>query len=490
MAIEGLKSYYKENMQKMHYLTEEQCEQLLCSAFELLENMGIQMNDDEATELFVKNGASVSDGMLKIPRELVIKCINSAGKEAIFYDQMGNIKMRVGGVNTYFGLGPTNPYTNDFETGERRSSKRSDVANAARVADACPNIDFIMGLAQISDENVAVSDVYEGYEMMTNSTKPVLIWGIDKDGLADQIRIAEVIAGGHDKLIEKPFVGVFPGCPDTPLKINKREAQNMIFCAKSGLPIIWMGGGQLGTVTPVVIPGSASISAAEMLTGICLAQLVNPGCTVIAGFGILTVDMRSMTSAYGSPEHCIGEMMSSDMFKYLNLPNIQTAGVTDSKVVDEQSAIETSMNVLSCILTGANLVHDVGFVDSALSGSVEQIVLSDEVIGYARRIVRPLDFNEVSMVRALIEEVGPGGSYITEEHTFENFRDEVWFPSLIDRSAYKVWEVDKKDFRTRLREKTSDIFYNHKAPEFTEGVQKELQDILISAETRVNASQK
>ena len=176
MAIEGLKSYYKENMQKMHYLTEEQCEQLLCSAFELLENMGIQMNDDEATELFVKNGASVSDGMLKIPRELVIKCINSAGKEAIFYDQMGNIKMRVGGVNTYFGLGPTNPYTNDFETGERRSSKRSDVANAARVADACPNIDFIMGLAQISDENVAVSDVYEGYEMMTNSTKPVLIW--------------------------------------------------------------------------------------------------------------------------------------------------------------------------------------------------------------------------------------------------------------------------------------------------------------------------
>ena len=487
MAIKGLTSHYESNTKLMHYLTEEQVEQLLNASFQIMESTGVEMNDDTVTKLFVEQGATVSDGTLKIPREIIIRLVKQAGHECTVYDRNGNNPLHVGGVDTYFGLGPTNPYTNDFETGERRNSLRKDVTNACIVADACENIDFVMGLSQISDENVAISDVYEGYEMMTNTTKPAIIWGINTQGLADQIAMAEAIAGGHDKLVEKPFIIVFPGCPDTPLKFNAREMQSLMFAAKSGLPVLWMGGGQLGTVTPVSLPASCAISLAEMLIGVCVAQMVSPGCTVITGFGGLTVDMKSMAACYGTAEHCIVEMISADVFNYLDIPTVQTAGVTDSKIVDEQSAIETSMNVLSTILTGANLVHDVGFVDSALSGSVEQIVLSDEIIGYARRITRPIEFNEETLVFDLIDEVGPGGSYITEEHTFENFREEVWFPNLIDHSSYKVWAQDKKDFRTRLHERTAKLLYNHKPQPLSEEVMQKLNAILEAAEARTKA---
>lgn len=485
MAIEGLKSYYNANTKAYHVLSEEDCEKILNAAFQIAETTGMDIKDEEAREMLVAAGAKYEDGVIRIPRELIIKCINSAGKELVLYDRNGNKKIEAGGTRTYFGLGPTNPYTNDFETGERRNSKRSDVTNAAIVADGCPNIDFVMGLSQISDQNVALSDVYEGYEMLTNTVKPCIIWGIDEDGLDDQVKIADAIAGGHDKLKEKPFIALFPGCPDTPLVINKRISRNIKYCAASGLPMIFMSGIQLGTTSPVTLAGAVASNMVEMLTGVVLSQLVREGTTIACGFVVLTVDMMTTTSSYGSPEHCLGEAMCADLFHYMNLPTMQTGGVTDSKIVDEQSAIETAMAVLTNILSGGNMVHDVGFIDGAMSGSLDQIVMTDEIVGFARRIERGVTVNEETLVLDLIDEVGPGGEFLSEDHTLENFREEFWFPTLINHSVYGEWNKTKKDMRTRIHEKTADILYNHRAPALSDEVMKQVNEILRASEERV-----
>lgn len=485
MAIEGLKSYYNANPKTYHVLSEADCEKILNAAFQIAETTGMDIKDEEAREMLVAAGAKYEDGVVRIPRELIIKCINSAGKELVLYDRCGNKKIEAGGSNTYFGLGPTNPYTNDFETGERRNSKRSDVTNAAIVADGCPNIDFVMGLSQISDQNVSLSDVYEGYEMLTNTVKPCIIWGIDEKGLDDQVKMADAIAGGHDKLTEKPFIALFPGCPDTPLVINKRISRNIKYCAASGLPMIFMGGIQLGTTSPVTLAGAVASNMVEMFTGIVLSQLVREGTAIACGFVVLTVDMMTTTSSYGSPEHCLGESMCADLFHYLNLPTMQTGGVTDSKIVDEQSAIETAMAVLTNILSGGNMVHDVGFMDGAMSGSLDQIVMTDEIISFARRIERGVIVNEETLVLDLIDEVGPGGEFLSEDHTLENFREEFWFPTLINHSVYGEWSKTKKDMRTRIHEKTANILYNHRAPALSDEVMEAVNEILNAAEERV-----
>ena len=144
---------------------------------------------------------------------------------------------------------------------------------------------------------------------------------------------------------------------------------------------------------------------------------------------------------------------------------MQTGGVTDSKLVDEQAALETSMQVLVNMLSGGHLVHDVGFIDGAMSGALEQIVLTDEIVGYARRIERGITINEETLALDVIHEVGPGGEFLTNDHTLENFRDEVWFPTLLNREIYGNWEHHKTDMRTRIHDKTAHLLAEHRAPE-------------------------
>ncbi len=481
MAIKGLQSHYEENKKKFQVLSEKDCETIINASFSILEKTGIILKDAEAVQLLVDNGASAEGELVKIPKELLINSINSAASELVLYDRLGNKRIVAGGTNTYFGLGPTNPYTNDVETGEIRSSLRADVTRSATVADACPNIDFVMGLSQISDCNVNISDIYEGYEMLTNTIKPAIIWGINSDNLDVQVQMADTIAGGHDKLVEKPFIALFPGCPVTPLIIDSKTFQMIKYAALSGLPQIFMSGVQLGTTSPVTIPGAVANNLAELLTGLTLAQLTRPGCAMACGTVVLTVDMATTHSAYGSPEHCLGEAINADIFHYLNLPTMQTSA-TDAKIVDEQAAWETAMAVITNVLSGGHMVHDVGFISGAMSGSLEEIVLTDEIIGYARRIERGISINEETLALEEINEVGPGGEFLTSEHTMEHFREETWFPSLTNREVYNKWSTHKTDMRTAIHEKTLKILKEHKTPALSESVLATLNDILETAE--------
>ncbi|MFR6333744.1 MAG: trimethylamine methyltransferase family protein, partial [Eisenbergiella sp.] len=106
------------------------------------------------------------------------------------------------------------------------------------------------------------------------------VWGVDADGLKDQVEMADAIAGGHDKLVEKPFLALFPGCPITPLIIDSKIYKKLKYSAESGLPMIWMSGIQLGTTSPVTIAGAIASNMCEMLMGVILSQLINEGCTL------------------------------------------------------------------------------------------------------------------------------------------------------------------------------------------------------------------
>ena len=485
MAIEGLKSYYQINGGLFHAVSEVECERIINAALTIMETTGLEVQHERAVALLDKAGCRKEGKTVIFPRNLVIRCINSAAPELVLYDRFGNVALRAGGSNTYYGLGPTNPFFNDFETGRRREAVRRDVTYSARVADACPNIDFVMGLAQISDCPVPISDVVEMYEMLTNTVKPVIGWGVGVEGLREQVEMCSAIAGSRKDLIDKPFAALFPGCPVTPLIIPHLIYEKLEYCVQSGLPVIWMSGAQLGSVAPVTMAGALASGLAEMLAGVVLSQLIREGCSIACGMVVLTVDMSTTHSAYGSPEHCLGESIVADLFHYLNLPSMQTGGVTDSKLVAEQAAIETSMQIIMNSLSGGHLVHDVGFLDGAMSGALEQIVMSDEIIGFARRITKGMKINRDTLALDVIHEVGPGGEFLTHEHTFEHFREEFWFPTLIDRQLYSSWSKTSLDMRSRIHNKTAGILAEHRAPALPEEVMEQLNYILEQAQTRI-----
>ena len=196
--------------------------------------------------------------------------------------------------------------------------------------------------------------------------------------------------------------------------------------------------------------------------------------------------MNTTQAAYGTPEHCLGESLVADIYHYLDLPCWETACASDSKIVDEQCALECAFTTLVNCLSGGNLVHDVGFMESAASSHLDLITMADEAIGYARRIRRGVEITPETLALDVIKEVGPGGEFITHMHTYENFRSELWFPNLMDRQRYDVWKENPTDFRTRMHERTKKLLAEHKVPALPDEVVAKLDAILDKAVKRVS----
>jgi trimethylamine--corrinoid protein Co-methyltransferase len=87
----------------------------------------------------------------------------------------------------------------------------------------------------------------------------------------------------------------------------------------------------------------------------------------------------------------------------------------------------------------------------------------------------------------VINNVGPGGHYLYEDHTMKWFRKH-YVPGLMERRSYEDWAVDSKTMRQRIVEKTQDIIENHEGPAstFPADVKEEWDRILQSAEEEVS----
>ena len=171
---------------------------------------------------------------------------------------------------------------------------------------------------------------------------------------------------------------------------------------------------------------------------------------------LIIMDMATGNISYGAPELSILMTGYADIAHYYHIPTWGTAGCSDSKLLDEQAAIESTFSCLINGLAGLNLVHDPGFLESALVGSLEMLVMTDEIIGMVKRFLKGIPTNDETIARDVIHAVGPGGHFLAEEHTIKHFRGEHWIPSLLDRKNYKQWvDEGKKSMRNRLREKST-----------------------------------
>lgn len=374
-------------------LSDNQIKFIINSTFEVLERTGSLVKHPEAVELLKKAGCIVEGELVKVPQWLIENALKNTPSQVILSSRNGERKLFLEGSNTYFGNGLANPFFVDIETGERRPVVKSDVFNTARLSDALPNIDFVMSLAGLTDCHPSVADVHEMHAMLQSTTKPIAGWATGVESLSDIIDMCSVVAGGLDKLQSNPFLIVYAGNPVSPLIHPEDALAKLLFTAENGLPVIYASGLQLGAVSPVTLAGTLVVGLAEQFVGLTIAQLKRPNTGYLASIGTLTLDMKTMNTAFGGPELPLSLAAAKDIFRYLNIPTWSIAGATDSKTVDQQSAIESTVQIFMALLSGGNLVHDIGFLEGAMSGALEQIVMSDEIISYVRKMVSGIEVN-------------------------------------------------------------------------------------------------
>ena len=183
------------------------------------------------------------------------------------------------------------------------------------------------------------------------------------------------------------------------------------------------------------------VGNAETLSGLVLHQHVNRGAPFVYGVGAGAMDMRTMTDPYVSPDALLAQQVGTDMARHYGLPSFSYAGMSDSKLLDEQWSAEAALSMAYGSLSRATLLHDVGYLESGLQSSYESIVLGDELVGYARQFMREVPVDDYSLALDEIKAAGPGGNHLGTKYTRRHHR-EFWTPALLDHTVHDRWAAE------------------------------------------------
>lgn len=443
---------------------------------------GVRVQEVRCLKLLRDAGCEVSDGdLVRIPGDLVERCLTEAPSNIEIFGRDGDLRLDLGGFNVYFGTGSDLPNTLDLTSSVRRPSLLADVAAHARLCDALENIDFVMSMAQASDVPAVTSDRRSFLGMVENTVKPIVYTAWDEVGLADIVAVSEVIAGGSIELAARPFLICYLE-PTSPLVHSEVVLRKMLLLADRGLPFVYAPGPVEGASAPVTSAGSLIMANAECLSGLVIAQLYRPGTPVVFGSGSGPLDMRTSVATYSSPEfmlHCLG-MAELAHFRY-RLPVWGFAGCSDSKLPDIQAGIESALWILWTALSGANLVHDVGYIESGMTGAFEMVVVGDEIISMVRRLLRGIELSSEGMALDVIDEVGPGGQFLGTSHTMRHFRS-IWMPKLFDRNGYHGWVTNERPHTIQTaRERAIELLDSHQPRGLDADVLAEVRGIVQRA---------
>jgi trimethylamine--corrinoid protein Co-methyltransferase len=467
-------------------LSQDERQEVTLAALAVLERTGIVLHSDEALSILEENGARVEGTRVYIPSSLVEKARVIAPVSFTLYgrerETSGNLAICPNHV--HYGPSITATHFLDPRTGERRLYFREDAVSAARVCDALPNIDYVAAQGSISDVHPDLMEVYEFATLIANCGKPVMAWSNTVDGCRDIHRIGIAVAGGEDLLTQYPSY-FFLGCSISPLIIPKEVAEQLLYCARHAIPYVFGPCPMCGATTPSTLASTLVVATAECLAALVIAQSVNPGTPFLIGGSLATMDMQTATMPYGAPELSILCAAEAEIARHLGVPVWTTAGVSDSKLVDEQAAMEGAMSVVLAGLSGADLIHNVGFIEGCLTGSLQYLVMMDEAISYVKRVLRGIEVKPDTLAVDWIEKIGPGGDFLSTEHTLKHFRTEFWYPSLMDRQMREGWDhAGQKSMPERVQEKLDRILDTHRPPPLPEEVQVEIEAILTAAEER------
>ncbi|MEJ2756955.1 MAG: trimethylamine methyltransferase family protein [Anaerolineales bacterium] len=472
---------------RFRMLSDDQLQELVDGVFHVLEYTGLDVYNEEAREILKNAGAWVDGIRVRLPSYLVKKSLELAPRSFTIFARDGNPKhdIHIGPGRAHFGPGPTCPNFIDVETLKRRLYIKSDVPLVAKIVDALPNIDFCESLGTVNDVHHELGATYEFAGMFPNTSKPIVAWSYDYEDSVDIHKIAVTEAGGQEAFERRP--NYIHYCePLSPLVSTQEALNKLIFAAKHRVPLIFTPCPIAGGTAPVTAAGIIIQAAAESWMGLTIAQAIQPGLPFIMGGVLSVMDMSSMILAYGAPELSLFMAGLTELAHYVGLPLWQTGGCTDSKTLDEQAVIEGSLSVYFSALTGGDLTHDVGYTESAMTGSVFQLVMMDESIGYARRITRGIEVNEETLAVEVIDNVGPNGHYLREQHTRDHYKTEFWYPNVCDRRNFEEWEMmGSTPMRDRVVARVQDILATHEPSPIKPETEKVIQEVLAAAEERV-----
>jgi trimethylamine--corrinoid protein Co-methyltransferase len=461
---------------------QQEREKIHMASLEILERTGIDVHDGQALALLVKGGAKADGIRVRIPEYMVERALALTPKRFTLYNRHGQVAMRAWGYNTYYGGGSDCLNVLDHRTGGRRRPTLQDVRDAAIVQDALPELDFVMSMFLPEEVDSRIYDRYQMEAMLNCSTKPIVYVTPDFEGTVAAVEMCEAVTGGAGAFQRRPFATCYINVTSG-LIANAEALQKCIYLAKKGLPLLYIPLNAGGVNAPTTTAGCMATMNAGTLLGIVLAQLVREGTPVaVPGWNGGPYNLKTMVANYVLADE---QGVAVEMAKYYDLPTFGMGGATDSKVLDQQCGMEVTLGLMTSLLHGANIVHDVGFMDAGLQGSLQLQVIANDTIGFLRAATRGVVVDDETLALDVVDELGPTGEYLNHDHTLKHFR-EPFYSSLADKGTYSQWvKRGATTMEERAAKRVDEILESHRPEPLPADVQGDIRKIIEREQARI-----
>jgi len=439
-------------------LSHSQIEDIHLASLEILECTGVRIDHPKVRTLLRERGASVCEetNIVKIPPVIVESALKMAPHKVTIYDRSGKIKLRLEGRRVHFGAVSDIFYIIDQETEKPVKCTRTHLPLILKVIDALENIDFVNPSGCVQEVPPEIANLISLKDALIGTTKPLIWEPRSPKELKQGIELCETVAGNSKNLSEKPFLIVY--CePISPL-VHIKEALDCLFLAgEYCLPVIYTPMSIGGETAPVTFAGNLAI------------------CCIYGGIPG-PMDMQTAIFSYASPESILLCAALTEMAHHYNLPMFGTAGVTEAVEVDCQAASEITLNCILALLSGANLVHNVGLTAGGKGVSIEVMILANEIIEMCSRSLQPIDTERDLFALEVINTVGPGGNFLTQDHTVKHCR-KIWSPKLFQRMDIGKWMENPKHLSDRIHQNLKQIIEKHEPLQLEDNITAQLQSM-------------
>ena len=467
---------------KLEFLTRDQIERIHTSSLKILEEVGVLIHGNDFLKFLARNGVDVEydEKRAKMPSSLIEECIRKTPKHVTFYarEPKYNISLEEGKIYSHPVGGAANVI--DIDSGNIRPSTLKDVEDLTKIVDYLPNIHTQTMIVYPSNVPARLRDIYAVEAIIRNTGKNFDATPFTDESFQYIIDLVEAVTG-EEELRKNPII-TCSASPTSPLQFSNEVTKIMTRAAKHNLPIAVLPCPLAGATSPVTLAGALLQQNVEMLAGIVIVQLLNPGNPVEYSPRCVPLSMSTGQACDGI-ESAIMSVGCVQLAKHYGLPSDVYGLDTDSKILDEQVAFEKALDGLLPALSGANALSGAGCIESGITVSYEQLVIDDEIFGMIFRAVAGIDFDEEKLaVDTIIKVAKESSNFLQQKHTLQHFQDEYFFPTLANRASRFQWK--KKGGRSIVevaREKVKKILAEHEPPDLDKNVKNQLQKILKTA---------
>lgn len=457
----------------LEVLDHQEIAEIHAATVEVLEKVGIEFKHEEVLKIFKDNGARVEGQRVFINSSLLNKAIKLAPARFLLEARNPEKSVWIGG-NEPICAPPAGCVNVQELDNFRREAVLQDYLNLVRIIHQSPYYGTNGG-GLVTPSSQSFRGELEKFAWMVLaghwfSDKPQMSFTYSGEIAQIALALSQIVFEG------KPGYHVLGTInPDSPLTFSSEMLESLILYAQSGQPLIVAPCSMAMATSPATLAGTLVQNNSEVLAGLVLIQLVNPGNPMVYGNTSTIADMSTMAIALGAPELSLLVSSAAQLARYYELPSRTGGALTDAKTPDIQAGMESMLSIITTTLSQASIVmHAAGILDSFLTISYEKLILDEDAGGMARRFRQGITVNPDTLAVEPIKETGPGGHFWDKDHTMEHFRREFWRPLISDRQPFQP----DKDYRTQQLERAKQIWQerinSYQRPVLSSGVEKEL----------------